>query len=134
MKTRRSRRSAPAYWPVWQITLNRLREAYRQPETIFWVYGFPVLLIISLGVAFRDRTPELVIVDVQQAPHARAVLDILRRSNRTRPRLGDAADCQRRLRTGRTDIVVVPTGQSPPRYAYGFDPTRPQSILAQHRR
>ena len=37
-----------------------------------------------------------------------------------------------RLRTGRTDLVVVPTtdAEAHPHYEYRFDPTRPQSVLA----
>ena len=37
-----------------------------------------------------------------------------------------------KLRTGRADLLVVPSADSPPQYAYSFDPTRPESVLARN--
>ena len=44
--------------PLVQLTLVRYREFYREPEAIFWVFIFPVLLTAGLGLAFRSRPPE----------------------------------------------------------------------------
>ena len=41
--------------PLVQLYLTRIREFYRQPARIFWVYGFPILLAIVLGLAFKNR-------------------------------------------------------------------------------
>ena len=41
--------SKKCYWPLAQLMLCRLREFYRQPEAVFWVYGFPLLMILALG-------------------------------------------------------------------------------------
>jgi len=30
--------------PLWQLTLARFREFYREPAALFWVYGFPLIL------------------------------------------------------------------------------------------
>ena len=46
------RPNTPRYSPLLQLTLARLREFYREPEAIFWVYFFPVLLAIGLEIAF----------------------------------------------------------------------------------
>jgi len=54
-------------WPVWQLTLARLRLFLREPAAIFWVYGFPILMMMSLGIAFRDNPQELIAVDVVEA-------------------------------------------------------------------
>ena len=35
--------------PLFQLYLVRLRDFYRQPARVFWVYGFPTLLAIALG-------------------------------------------------------------------------------------
>ena len=43
--------------PFFQLYLARLREFYRQPARIFWVYGFPMLLAVVLGFAFQNRPP-----------------------------------------------------------------------------
>jgi ABC-type multidrug transport system permease subunit len=107
-----------------------VREFYREPEAIFWVYGFPILLAVGLGIAFRERPPEIVRVDVAEGAPA-GLLQALRSDPRftAAPCAGDA--CAQRLRLGRTDIVVGPaeTGS----VEYRFDPTRPESILARAR-
>jgi len=38
-----------------QLTFLRFREFTREPEAIFWGFAFPILLTISLGVAFRNQ-------------------------------------------------------------------------------
>ncbi len=43
--------------PLVQLTLARLREFAREPEAVFWVFVFPVLLTLALGIAFRDPDP-----------------------------------------------------------------------------
>ena len=30
--------------PIVQLTLSRFREFYREPEAVFWVFIFPILL------------------------------------------------------------------------------------------
>ncbi|MCI0357512.1 MAG: ABC transporter permease [Planctomycetaceae bacterium] len=51
-------------WPVWQLTLARLKLFIREPAAIFWVYGFPILMMMSLGIAFRDNPVEVIAVDL----------------------------------------------------------------------
>ena len=47
-----------------QLVLCRFREFYREPEVIFWVYGFPLILAVGLGIAFSRGAPEPPAVDV----------------------------------------------------------------------
>ena len=54
-----------------QLVLARMREFFREPEIIFWVYGFPILLAVILGLAFSVGKPEPPIVDVQAEPDPR---------------------------------------------------------------
>ena len=54
------------YHPLRELLLGRLREFLREPETVFWAYGFPLLLALGLGIAFRNQPVEKVYVDVQQ--------------------------------------------------------------------
>jgi ABC-type multidrug transport system permease subunit len=112
------------------LLLSRLREFYREPEAIFWVYGFPILLAIGLGIAFRERPPEMVRVDVAESAPAK-VLDALRADAHfsAAPCTGEA--CAQRLRLGRTDLVVETNGDDA--LEYRFDPTRPESVLARAR-
>ena len=54
-------RGAHSGWrthPLVQLTLVRYREFVREPEAVFWVFIFPLLLAAGLGIAFRDRPPE----------------------------------------------------------------------------
>ena len=43
--------------PLFEITRARLLEFVRQPEALFWVFVFPVLLAVVLGLAFPNRPP-----------------------------------------------------------------------------
>ena len=42
---------APRYSPMWQLVMARLREFLREPEAVFWVYGFPIVMVVALGIA-----------------------------------------------------------------------------------
>jgi ABC-2 type transport system permease protein len=47
-----------------ELYFSRLREFYRQPARIFWVYGFPMILAIGLGLAFRNPPNPSVALDL----------------------------------------------------------------------
>ncbi len=47
------------------LLLSRFRDFYRQPEVIFWAYGFPLILAVGLGFAFGSSRSEPPAVDVQ---------------------------------------------------------------------
>ena len=38
-----------------QLTLVRFREFIREPEALFWVFVFPLLLAAGLGIAFNAK-------------------------------------------------------------------------------
>lgn len=40
--------------PLFQLSYARLIEFLRDPHALFWVFAFPVLIAIALGIAFRD--------------------------------------------------------------------------------
>jgi ABC-type multidrug transport system permease subunit len=118
-----------------QLVLARLREFYRQPEAIFWVYGFPVLIVLALGIAFRNKPIERITVDVQEGGSSTAGIGFVRKAlaqDTYVVAVHDEADCRLRLRTGKTDLIVVPRGPDGG-YEYEFDPTRPESALARSR-
>ena len=50
--------------PFVELSLARLREFYRERGAVFWTFGFPVLLAVVLGLAFRSKPPELPLVGV----------------------------------------------------------------------
>jgi ABC-2 type transport system permease protein len=116
------------YSPLGQLVLARLREFYREPEAVFWVYGFPILMVIALGIAFRNKPVDKVPVDVVDEPAAAQAIEILKGNPRFAVQVNDAATCQRRWQTGKTDVVVAVL--SGPRYRYQFDPNRTEGVLA----
>ena len=115
--------------PVWQLTLVKVREYMREPEAIFWILMFPVLLALALGVAFRSRGPEPVLVGVPQGPGSPALLATLRADPEVRASELPPNSARIALANGKVSIVVLPgEGGAPP--TYWFDPTREESRVA----
>jgi ABC-type multidrug transport system permease subunit len=131
--------------PLFQLYMTRLRDFYRQPARIFWVYGFPTLLAVVLGSAFQNRLPAPIQVDLVDSPGSSWVKAALeahnqslgrdRASGRTpldvpavdfREEPLDAA--RKRLRTGKTPLIIEATGSES--CAYHYDPTRPDAAAA----
>ncbi len=44
---------------LFQLTVTRLKLTLREPEAIFWIFVFPILLAIGLGIAFRNRPADV---------------------------------------------------------------------------
>ena len=110
--------------------LSRLREFYREPEAVFWAYGFPMLMVVALGIAFRNQPVERIAVDLQRSPTAAPAADALAKDPKFVVEINDTDVCRRRLRTGKTAVVVIAAESSAPKYEYVYDPTRPESVLA----
>jgi ABC-type multidrug transport system permease subunit len=115
--------------PLAQLVLARLREFFREPEAVFWVYIFPILMIVGLGIAFRNQPAEHVIVDVEAGPQSAAIVKALTANPRFQVKLCDTEECHLRLRTGKTQLVISATG-SPLAYQYQFDSSRPENVVA----
>ncbi len=112
--------------PLVELTLSRFREFLREPEAVFWVFAFPVIMTCALGIAFRSRGTEPVIVGiVEQAgsDDARKALDA---AGGFTVRMVSPADVERAVRDGRAPVVVVP-GDPP---TYRFDEARAESQVA----
>ena len=111
--------------PLKQLVLTRLREFVREPSAIFWVYGFPILLAVGLGIAFRNQPADRFFVDVQEHPGASALADTLRGHAEFTVEIHSPEECMKRLRLGKSSIIVIPG----PSVTFLFDPTRPESAL-----
>jgi ABC-type multidrug transport system permease subunit len=116
--------------PLVQLTLVRYREFFREPEAVFWVFTFPVLLTAGLGLAFRNQAPERIpVAVVDRGPSSSMLLEALTRGSDLLPRrLTDSAAAQA-LRTGRVALIVVPAGGGDS-LEYRFDEDRPESRAA----
>jgi ABC-2 type transport system permease protein len=114
--------------PLLELTLARVREFSRDPGAIFWTFGFPVVLAVALGLAFRSApTPELRVAlscdvacdEVAQALEDSRELTVLRQTR---------AQSQEALRRLKVDLVVE---LSDPRgVTYRYDPTRVEGKTA----
>ena len=104
-----------------ELTLARLRLFFREPGAVFWTFGFPLLLSVALGVAFRNRPADPAAVAVETAELQAA----LARAPGIRSQVLDAKAARQALRTAKVDLVVL---QGPP-LTYLYDPTRAESRL-----
>jgi ABC-2 type transport system permease protein len=112
--------------PLLQLTLARMREFYREPEAVFWVFGFPIVLAFALGIAFRNRGPVELNVGVLRGPADSGVTALLDRSPALAARILDSAEARAALRTGRIALLVIPGDP----IVYRYDSTQSDSRLA----
>ncbi len=121
---------------LWQLTLARFREFYREPAALFWVYGFPLILAFVLGLAFPGKPVPASTVDVQLDSANPTVSEKLRESLAADPGLKvsmhDEAECRRRLRASKTDLIVIPRPGTPTGVEILFNETRSESVLARN--
>ena len=111
---------------MYQLALSRMREFYREPEAVFWVFGFPIVLAFALGLAFRNTGPGKLQVGVVAGTGDSAVAAALAASPRLVPAVLDTATARLRLKTGRVALLVVPGDP----VVYRYDSTRTESGLA----
>jgi ABC-type multidrug transport system permease subunit len=114
------------YDPMLQLTLLKLRGLLREREALFWVFVFPLLMALALGIAFRGGGAEPLAVGVQQGQRASWIVAALEAHDDLEPRLLGEEEARQQLRTGKVALVVVP-GEP---WVYWFDPTRPDSRAA----
>jgi ABC-type multidrug transport system permease subunit len=112
--------------PFLRLLLARIREPLREPEVVFWIFVFPVLLAVGLGIAFRNRPPEQIRVGVIEGPKAQEVAAALRSNPKLDVKVSKEEEARSELRLGAINLAVAP--ENP--YVYRFDPTRPESALA----
>jgi ABC-2 type transport system permease protein len=110
--------------PLAQLTLVRFREFIREPEAIFWVFVFPILLAAGLGIAFRNRPADVLKIaavtpELTASLRPERLLDVQQLSPQA------AADA---LRTGKVALLVEPgPGGSA---VYRYDDTNPEARAA----
>ena len=118
--------------PILAITLARLREFVRRPEAVFWVYFFPVLMVIVLGIAFRNKPVESFDVDVLQSEMAETIVAKLNSDPRIKPKIVTAEEARDRLRTSKTNVLISAPNGSLDELEYKFDPMRPGSLASRN--
>jgi ABC-2 type transport system permease protein len=113
--------------PLAALTKTRILEFVREPEALFWVFAFPIIMALVLGFAFRDRPPDPVPVGIVAGPATDEVARALGRPGTIRtatyPSLADGLEA---LRTGKIALLVEESGG----LVYHFDRTRPDARIA----
>src|ERR1035441_5534100 len=102
--------------PLAQLTLVRFREFWREPEAIFWVFIFPVLLAAGLGLAFRNRPPDVLKI-AAVTPHLAAAL---KQEKLLDVQWLPVAAAERALREGKVALVVTPDPRIHIAHGYGM--------------
>ena len=112
-----------------QLTLARVRLLWREPEAVFWVFIFPVVLALVLGLAFQGRgqEPSLVGVIGADAPclaalEADPMIEV--------QVFEDPQRASDRLRSGAIEVLVDCTGDS---LEMRHDVARTESVAARLR-
>jgi ABC-type multidrug transport system permease subunit len=102
----------------------RFREFLREPEAIFWVFIFPILLAAGLGLAFRNRPPEVLNIGAVSAPLVKA----LSREKLLNTQEFSPPEGRRALRQGRIALLAEPIAGGG--VTYEFDDTNAEGRTA----
>jgi ABC-2 type transport system permease protein len=108
---------------LYQLTMMRFRLFLREPEAIFWIFIFPILLAAGLGIAFRNRPPEVLQVGATTLQLTQALNADKGLTSTTM----DEATGTQALATGRILLLAV---QKPDITIYQYDSTNPDARTA----
>jgi ABC-type multidrug transport system permease subunit len=109
----------------------RMKELRREPEVVFWMFVFPLLLSFGLGIAFRNKPADATSIAIRSGPYAENVLSLIQKSAQKDTIHAEIVDPDRAaqgLRLGKYDLVVEPISADAVQYDY--DPARPESVLS----
>src|SRR3954471_878812 len=111
------------------LLMARMLELKREPEVVFWVFIFPLLLALGLGIAFRNKREGAVSVAiVQGAEPAQTLLKKSPQANQFKTQILAAEAAHQGFRLGKFDVVIEPDSNGT--FTYRYDPGRPESVLA----
>ena len=113
------------------LLMARLLELKREPEVVFWVFVFPLLLALGLGIAFRNKPADAVRVAIVAGIESQDAQSLLARSPQHdlfKTQVLSADEARTGFRLGKFDVVIEPDGKGELEYRY--DPARPESVLA----
>ena len=111
------------------LLVARLLEMKREPEVIFWVFGFPILLALGLGIAFRNKPADITSVAIVAGSGAQKTAEMVQAKNPSiHVQVADRDAAAQGLRLGKYDLVMESDGKGG--YSYRYDPSRPESVLS----
>src|SRR5437899_235982 len=113
------------------LLIARMKELKREPEVIFWVFAFPVLLALGLGIAFRNKPADVTRVAIVAGPGAEDAAAMIQRSpqkNAIQTQILGPEEAVQGFHLGKYDLVIEPDGKGG--FQYRYDPARPESVLS----
>jgi len=114
---------------LWALSGVRLKLFFREPGSMFWTFGFPLLVTVALGVAFRNQGQSQTPVAVVDGPGAAQVVAALAGQRGVAARVVDGAEATRELRTGEV-VLAVQAGAPGAPLVFKYDPSRPEAQAA----
>src|SRR3569623_780327 len=113
--------------PLFALTMARSREFLREPSAVFWTFGFPLLITVALGIAFREQGPPRQVVAVIEGPRASELAGVLRAEPLLAVELLPADVAAARLRAAAVLLTVEGGASAADPIVYRFDPARPEA-------
>lgn len=119
--------------PLLELIKTRLREFYREPAIVFWVFGFPLLMAMGLGVAFRAKPPNIPKVGLVVAasdtskPATKQLVSALVASKRINAEQLTKESATKKLARSQLDLMLTLDEHGA---TYTFDPKRDTSPQA----
>jgi len=109
------------YYPLKELTVARTREFLREPEAIFWVYIFPLILMVGLGIAFRGGGRKDLRIDITESPGSREIAKAIELQAGFLVEVVPMETARARYMTGKVDLIVHVMEHS---YEFIYDPSR----------
>jgi ABC-2 type transport system permease protein len=115
--------------PLLQLFACDLRQHFRQPQALFWAYGFPLLMAVLLGIAFSGGRKAEPKVDIAGDPESDGVRELLAQlpERDFDAHVFPEDQARQRLRTDKTSLVIVPNGDG---FDFIYDPANQASAAA----
>lgn len=122
-------RPADVKHPLFELVQARLREFWREPAILFWVFGFPLVMALGLGIAFRSRPaqlPEVAVVNRAGAA-GEMLTEALLKSPKLSARRAHESEAKDALAHAKVDLVAEIEAE---RVVYHFDNMQERAPLA----
>jgi len=113
------------------LLMARMLELKREPEVVFWVFIFPLLLALGLGIAFRNKPGNTASVAIIEGAGSQEAQNLIARSpqhEQFKVQVLSPDEAHKGFRLGKFDLVIEPGANGS--VAYRYDPARPESVLA----
>jgi len=92
--------------PLVELTIARLKETFREPEVLFWIFIFPILLAGALGIAFREKPADKMKIAIEQSVSAEKISKMLSARKGLEPVVLDNKEASEQLRKGKVDLII----------------------------